>query len=130
LHILVSLFFPTRRSSDLVVGTGFIYLLDMNHFFSDGTWHENFFYALFQSVTTRSGGLSTLEVSQLTEQNHLLMSFLMFIGASPSSAGGGIRTTTFALVVIFFITYARGANSIRIFKRAVYGVDRPKDWTV
>lgn len=114
----------------IVVGTGFIYLLDMNHFFSDGTWHENFFYALFQSVTTRSGGLSTLEVSQLTEQNHLLMSFLMFIGASPSSAGGGIRTTTFALVVIFIITFARGGQSLRLFKREVYDDDLMKAVTV
>jgi len=114
----------------IVVGALFIYLLDMNHYFADKSWHASLFYSLFQSVTTRSGGLSTMDVSQLTESNHLFMSFLMFIGASPSSAGGGIRTTTFALVVIFIITYARGGQSIRIFKREVHEEDLLKAVTV
>lgn len=114
----------------IIVGAVFIYLLDMNHYFADKSWHASLFYSLFQSVTTRSGGLSTMDVSQLTEPNHLFMSFLMFIGASPSSAGGGIRTTTFALVVIFIITYARGGQSIRIFKREIHEEDLLKAVTV
>lgn len=114
----------------VVIGTLFIYLLDINNFFKGKNWHESLFYALFQSVTTRSAGLSTMDVSQLTEQNQLFMSFLMFIGASPSSAGGGIRTTTFALVIIFIITYARGGESIRIFNREIYEKDLLKAVTV
>lgn len=114
----------------ILLGTVLIYLLDMNYFFAGKPWHESLFYSLFQSVTTRSGGLSTMDVGLLTEQNHFLMSILMFIGASPSSAGGGIRTTTFALVVIFIITYARGGRSIRLFKREVYDEDLLKAVTV
>ncbi|WP_106497808.1 TrkH family potassium uptake protein [Lentibacillus sp. Marseille-P4043] len=114
----------------IIVGTTFIFLLDANHFFSGKSWHEILFYSLFQSVTTRSGGLATMDVSQLTEQNHLFMSLLMFIGASPSSAGGGIRTTTFALVIIFIITFARGGNSIRLFKREIHDEDLLKAVTV
>lgn len=114
----------------IVVGTVVIYLLDMNHYFANKTYSDAFFYSLFQSITTRSGGLSTLDVSQLTESNHLFMSFLMFIGGSPSSAGGGIRTTTFALVVIFIITYARGGDSIRLFRREVYEEDLMKAVTI
>lgn len=114
----------------IVVGAVFIYLLDSAGFFADKSWHEILFYALFQSVTTRSGGLSTLDVSELSEVNHLFMSTLMFIGASPSSSGGGIRTTTFALVVIFIITYARGGKSIRLFGREVYEEDLLKAVTV
>ncbi|MGM8366252.1 TrkH family potassium uptake protein [Virgibacillus sp. W0181] len=114
----------------VVIGTIFIYLLDMNHFFAGKSWHESLFYSLFQSVTTRSAGLSTMDVNLLTEQNHLFMSVLMFIGASPSSAGGGIRTTTFALVIIFIITYARGGRNIRLFKREVYEEDLLKAVTV
>lgn len=114
----------------IILGALFIYLLDMNHYFADKSWHATLFYSLFQSVTTRSGGLSTMDVSQLTESNHLFMSLLMFIGASPSSAGGGIRTTTFALVVIFIITYARGGQSIRIFKREIHDEDLLKAVTV
>ncbi|WP_217586230.1 TrkH family potassium uptake protein [Lentibacillus saliphilus] len=114
----------------IVVGGIIIYLLDMKHFFAGRSWHESFFYALFQSITTRSAGLSTMDVSLLTEQNHLFMSFLMFIGASPSSTGGGIRTTTFALVVIFIITYVRSGQSIKLFKREVYQEDLLKAVTV
>src|SRR5699024_3871688 len=58
------------------------------------------------------------------------MSLLMFIGASPSSAGGGIRTTTFALVIIFIITFARGGKSVKIFNREVYEEDLFKAVTV
>ncbi|WP_430786284.1 TrkH family potassium uptake protein [Virgibacillus flavescens] len=114
----------------IVVGTLFIAVFDANNYFADKSWHEVLFYSMFQSVTTRSGGLATMDVSQLTEQNHLFMSFLMFIGASPSSAGGGIRTTTFALALIFIFTYARGGASIRIFKREVYQEDLLKAVTV
>lgn len=114
----------------IVAGTLFIYLFDMLHFFSGKGFWESFFYALFQSVTTRSAGLSTMDVSLLTETNHLFMSFLMFIGASPSSSGGGIRTTTFALVIIFLITYARGGRKIKVFNREVYDQDLLKAVTV
>lgn len=110
----------------IIIGTLCIYVFDVTHFFKGHSWHENLFYALFQSVTTRSAGLSTLDVSQLTDANHLFMALLMFIGASPSSAGGGIRTTTFALVIIFLITYARGGKKVRIFKREVYDEDLTK----
>ncbi|WP_096270059.1 TrkH family potassium uptake protein [Paucisalibacillus globulus] len=114
----------------IIIGSIVIYLLDMRNFFVGKSWHESVFYSLFQSITTRSGGLSTMDVSLLTESNHLWMSFLMFIGASPSSAGGGIRTTTFALAVIFIITYARGGSSIRIFRREVHEDDLMKAVTV
>ncbi|ARI77686.1 TrkH family potassium uptake protein [Halobacillus mangrovi] len=110
----------------VVLGTIVIVLLEFNNFFADKDWHEIFFYALFQSITTRSGGLSTMDINQFTEQTQLFMSSLMFIGASPSSVGGGIRTTTFALVVIFILTFARGGNHIRIFRREIHNEDLNK----
>src|SRR5699024_12573676 len=102
----------------------------LNHYFKGYRWHEYFFYALFQSVATSSSGLSTIDVSLLTESNQLFMSGLMFIGASPSSAGGGIRTTTFAIVLTFLITFARGGKSIKIFKREIHNDDFIKAVTV
>ena len=107
----------------IIVGAIGIYILDMRGFFVSTSWHEAFFYSLFQSVTTRSGGLSTMDVSMLTEANQLFISLLMFIGASPSSAGGGIRTTTFALVILFVVTYFRGESRVHIFKREIHEED-------
>src|SRR5699024_9040136 len=101
----------------IIIGTAVIWLLDMAYYFGDKSWHETLFYAIFQSVTTRSGGLQTMDVNQLTDQKLLFMSFLMFIGASPSSAGGGVRTTTFALFIILLIIFSRVCNIIRLFRR-------------
>src|SRR5699024_9823163 len=114
----------------IVLGTVFIYLIDRKGFFVGKSWHERLFYALFQSVTTRSSGLSTMDIGLLSETNHLFMSLLMFIGASPSSAGGGIRTTTFALVVIFLLTYIRGGKQVKVFNREIYEEDLHKAVTV
>lgn len=128
-----SLFTKVTTSTFLIlilVGSLGIFLLDSGNYFVGKSWHESLFYSLFQSVTTRSAGVSTMEMSQLTEENHLFIAFLMFIGASPSSAGGGIRTTTFALVAIFIITYARGGKSIRIFRREVHEEDLLKAVTI
>lgn len=107
----------------IIVGALVIILLETNYFFAGKPWHEVLFYALFQSVTTRSAGLTTMDVNMFTEQTHIFMSVLMIIGASPSSVGGGIRTTSFALVIIFLLTYARGQQRIRIFRREVHNDD-------
>src|SRR5690625_1993475 len=114
----------------VALGTIMIYLIDRQGFMQGKNWHEGIFYALFQSVTTRSAGLTTMDVSLLSESNHLFMSALMFIGASPSSAGGGIRTTTFALVLIFMITYARGGKRLKLFNRQIYDKDLMKAVTI
>ncbi|HLS36308.1 MAG TPA: TrkH family potassium uptake protein [Bacillota bacterium] len=110
----------------IVVGAVGVYLLDMNHYFQTVSWHEKIFHSLFQSITTRSAGLTVFDVNELTSQNHLFISLLMFIGASPSSAGGGIRTTTFALVVLFIVMFARGGKNVVIFSREVYNEDMKK----
>lgn len=114
----------------IIVGALGIFLFDLHGFFKGVSWHESFFYALFQSVTTRSGGIATMDLNLLSNTNHLFMSALMFIGASPSSAGGGIRTTTFALVLIFLFTFIRGGRSVKIFHREVYEIDLNKAVTV
>ncbi|WP_445661502.1 TrkH family potassium uptake protein [Bacillus sp. FSL K6-3431] len=107
----------------LVVGTIVIFCLEFNNFFADKSWHESLFYSLFQSTTMRSAGLLTLDINQLTSPSILFMSTLMFIGASPSSVGGGIRTTTFALNILFLYHFAKGNKVIKIFKREIHQED-------
>ncbi|MFQ3545446.1 TrkH family potassium uptake protein [Halobacillus rhizosphaerae] len=103
----------------VLVGAIAIYFFDRTHFFADKSWHESLFYSLFQSVTTRNGGLATMDVSEFSIPTLLVISVLMFIGASPSSVGGGIRTTTFAIMIISIVAYARGKSRVRIFKREI-----------
>lgn len=114
----------------IVIGTIMIILLEFNHFFAGKSWTDSFFYALFQSVTTRNAGLSTMDVSQLTNPTLFLMCLLMFIGASPSSVGGGIRTTTFAVNMLFLYNYARGRQSIKVFNREIHDDDVKKSVVV
>ncbi|NGP43873.1 TrkH family potassium uptake protein [Bacillaceae bacterium SIJ1] len=103
-----------------VIGTVFIFILEIGNSFKSLSWHQSFFYSLFQSVTTRSGGMSTIDVSVFSESTQLFMSILMFIGASPSSVGGGIRTTTLAIVILTLFFYARGRENIKVFRREVF----------
>jgi Trk-type K+ transport system membrane component len=114
----------------LVIGTIAILCLEGNHFLKGESWHKSFFYALFQSSSTRSGGLATMDVSEFTTSTLLVLSALMFIGASPSSVGGGIRTTTFALNILFIYNYARGKKQVRIFKRELHEEDIIKSLVV
>lgn len=110
----------------IVVGTLFILVFEWNQFFSGKDWHSAFFYSLFQSISTRSAGLVTMDISQFSEVTLLVMSGLMFIGASPSSVGGGIRTTTFALSLLFVWNFARGKNTIKVFGREIHEDDLRK----
>lgn len=107
-----------------------IYVLEANHLFAGKSWHDILFLSLFQSTTTRSGGLATIDISQLTDPTLLFMSALMFIGASPSSVGGGIRTTTFALNLLALFHFARGNKSVKVFKRELHPADLMKSLVV
>ncbi|RUS46964.1 TrkH family potassium uptake protein [Cohnella sp. AR92] len=107
----------------LAIGAILIWLLEIGHAFKGMSWHAGLFYALFQSTTTRSAGLTTLDIDDLTMPTLLLMSAYMFIGGSPNSVGGGIRTTTFALNVLFVYQYAKGYRKIKAFKREIHPDD-------
>ncbi|MEC2078482.1 TrkH family potassium uptake protein [Metabacillus fastidiosus] len=114
----------------IVLGTIFIAIFENNLFYKGKEWHEVFFYSLFQSATTRSGGLATMDISLLSDPTLLLLCALMFIGASPSSVGGGIRTTTFALNLLFVYHFAKGNKTIKIFKREIHEDDIRKSVAV
>ncbi|APH07096.1 Ktr system potassium uptake protein D [Bacillus weihaiensis] len=114
----------------ILFGTIAIAVLEYSYFFKDKVWHETFFYSLFQSTATRSGGLATMDISVFTETTILIMCALMFIGASPSSVGGGIRTTTFALNLLFLYHFAKGNKSIKVFRRELHEEDLMKSVVV
>ncbi|TFB13796.1 TrkH family potassium uptake protein [Filobacillus milosensis] len=104
----------------ILAGTILILFLERNGlFFADKSWHEKLFYSLFQSVTTRNGGLSTMDMNEFSSPTLVMMCILMFIGASPSSVGGGIRTTTFAIMVLTIYNFAKGKTSVKVFGREI-----------
>jgi trk system potassium uptake protein TrkH len=75
--------------------------------------------AWFQSVTPRTAGFNTVDYGRATAATLYLTVFLMFIGASPGSTGGGIKTTACGLVVALFRARWRGQGRATLFRRTV-----------
>lgn len=79
--------------------------------------------AFFQSVCPRTAGANTVDIGAMRQATQFFMVVLMFIGASPGSTGGGIKTTTFAILIGAVITMIRGKEDIVIFRHRL-GKDR------
>ncbi|MCX7021712.1 MAG: TrkH family potassium uptake protein [bacterium] len=73
----------------------------------------------FQSVTTRTAGFNTIPTDALRSGTLFVMVVLMFIGASPGSTGGGIKTSTFAVIILNFWANLRGKSRVEVFKREI-----------
>ncbi len=70
--------------------------------------------ALFQSVTPRTAGFETVSQAALTPVSYMLTIILMFIGASPSSTGGGVKTTTLAVLLLTGIRTLQGERDVNL----------------
>lgn len=114
----------------LVFGALMIFILESFNSFKGMAWHEKIITSLFHSVSSRSAGLTTFDITQFSDATDLVISSLMFIGASPSSVGGGIRTTTLAIAVLFLVNFARGREVIHIFNRQIKLIDVFRSYAV
>lgn len=76
-------------------------------------------WALFHSVSSRTAGFAAVPQSDLTPASKILTVIYMFIGASPSGTGGGIKTTTVALMFLFIVSIIRGREDVVIFGRRI-----------
>ncbi|WP_462420154.1 TrkH family potassium uptake protein [Salinicoccus sp. Marseille-QA3877] len=112
------------------VGAAMIFISEWQDYFKAYGFTGAVMNSMFLSVTSRSGGLTTVPIDQLSEATQMFMSALMFIGASPSSAGGGIRTTTFAILLLFLISFSRGHSEIHVFKRNIAREDIERAFAV
>ena len=75
--------------------------------------------ALFQSATLRTAGFNTIPLGQLETHTIYFMTLFMFIGASPGSTGGGIKTSTFAIMIQSIRSTLRGRNIVEFFDRTI-----------
>lgn len=75
--------------------------------------------AFFQSITPRTAGFSAIDQGNLTSQSQGLTMLLMFIGGSPGSTAGGIKTVTFGLLIATVISVVRGRDDTEIFHRRI-----------
>lgn len=84
----------------LLAGTLFFYVSEYNYTLKDHEWYGKWVEAFFLSVTPRTAGFNTVSMVALSYPTIMFTIFLMWVGASPGSTGGGIKTSTFALATI------------------------------
>jgi trk system potassium uptake protein TrkH len=75
--------------------------------------------ALFQSITARTAGFNTVDISALSTSSKFVLILLMFIGGSPGSTAGGIKTVTLAVVVVTALAALRKRQEVEMFRRSV-----------
>jgi potassium uptake TrkH family protein len=103
----------------LALGTIGFFLLEYFNTLSHLGFAEALVVSFFQSVTTRTAGFNTVDISALTVPTMMLFLFLMFIGASPGSTGGGIKTTTFTVILFAVATTIRNKRNMEIGHRTI-----------
>lgn len=86
--------------------------------------------AFFQSVITRTAGFNSVDLHQLQSSTLFIMTVLMLIGASPNSTGGGMKTTTFAVVVLSVWSIIRGSGRVVVFKREISAAYQMKAFAI
>ncbi len=105
----------------IVLGTFVILIFEFTNAASVGpmTFGEKLLASLFQSTSLRSSGTSTLPIESLRQATLFFMVILMMIGAAPGSTGGGIKVTTFAIMLAAFYSMLRGKQDVDLFRNRI-----------
>ncbi len=75
--------------------------------------------ALFQSVTARTAGFNTVDIARMSASSQIILILLMFIGGSPGSTAGGIKTVTMVIILMTAVATLRKRESVEIFERSI-----------
>lgn len=103
----------------IIVGALLFSILEAKNTLHELLPSEVIWASLFQSVTARTAGFNTVDIASLTEPTLVMMMILMFIGASPGSCGGGIKTTTFALLAAFAWSRFKHEYRVNLFQKSI-----------
>ncbi len=103
----------------IIYGTAMIGFLEFDHALAGLPLMEGLWTSLFQSITARTAGFNTIDLNAFAAPTLFLLMFLMFIGASPGSAGGGVKTTSLALFFCILYSRLKGSRHTNVFKRTI-----------
>lgn len=103
----------------IVVGALLFALLEHQALGQLPTFTHRVLAALFQSITCRTAGFNTMDIGALQDATLAVMLLLMFFGASPGSCGGGVKTTTLALLTAFTISRIRRGQRVNMFRKSI-----------
>lgn len=103
----------------IVTGACAFCFAEWNGVLGDMTTGEKILNAFFSSVTLRTAGFSTVDFGKLTSPSYVLSVVFMFIGASPASTGGGIKTTTFVVLILTAVATVRQKDEVVVSRREI-----------
>jgi trk system potassium uptake protein TrkH len=103
----------------ILSGALLFYFFERNHVIRDMPLHAQVLVSFFQSVTPRTAGFNTVDIGSLTNATILVTIILMFIGASPGSTGGGIKTTSATLLILLIWNRWKGYEEVNGFNRTI-----------
>ncbi|MEW5910515.1 MAG: potassium transporter TrkG, partial [Thermodesulfobacteriota bacterium] len=100
-------------------GALFFLILEWDSILKDKALNERLLISLFQSITCRTAGFNTVDIGALHTATLTVMLALMFFGASPGSCGGGVKTTTLAVIFAFARSRFRTMLRTHLFKKSI-----------
>ena len=103
----------------IVVGAALFYVIELPGSAMPGGFAERLMPSLFLSVTCRTAGFNTVDMAQLSNPSLMLCLLLMFIGGSPGSTAGGIKTTTFATLNALLFSRAKNRPKVEMLGRSL-----------
>ena len=95
------------------------YWLEYNNTLAEHNGFGKFVTALFGATTPRTAGFNSIDSAEMAFPTLMMVLLLMWIGASPQSTGGGIKTSTFAIATLNILSLAKGKSRIEIFRREI-----------
>lgn len=101
----------------LIVGSVLFFLLENNNLMKDMTIVEKILTSVFSAVTPRTAGFNTIDTGALSNGSKLLTMLYMFVGGNSGSTAGGIKTTTFVVIIFFALSMARRTQGTNLFGR-------------
>ncbi|MFD0932842.1 TrkH family potassium uptake protein [Psychroflexus salinarum] len=107
-----------------------VYVLEYENTLAEHTGFGKIVTALFTAATPRTAGFNTVDTALLSMPTLLLVLLLMWIGASPASTGGGIKTSTLAISVLNILSLAKGKSRIEVFKREISSVSVRRSYAI
>jgi len=106
-------------TSAILIIAGAIALMTLEHYSPEPDHDSRFKSALFQSISARTAGFNTVDIAAMSDAGKILLMVLMFVGGSPSSTAGGIKTVTLAVIVMVAWATLRKRPAVEIFRRSV-----------
>ena len=103
----------------MTIGTVIFFINEYNNTLMEHKGLGKFVTAFFGATTPRTAGFNTLDMNQLHFSTLMMIFFLMWVGASPASTGGGIKTSTFAIATLNFLSLAKGKTRIEVYRREI-----------